>query len=119
MVRLAGLEPATLGLEGRCSIQMSYKRVVWSGKRDSNPRHPAPKAGALPDCAIPRLTFLSDSFNEIPERDCYDIGIYNFCQSFFNNQSFVYLTVSDTLLKTILYPLSCFSIHCQCLPVGF
>jgi hypothetical protein len=28
MVRLAGLEPATLGLEGRCSIQMSYKRVV-------------------------------------------------------------------------------------------
>ena len=27
----------------------------WSGMRDLNPRHPAPKAGALPDCAIPRL----------------------------------------------------------------
>ena len=27
----------------------------WSGWRDSNSRHPAPKAGALPDCAIPRL----------------------------------------------------------------
>ncbi len=30
---------------------------VWSGQRDSNSRHPAPKAGALPDCAMPR--FLS------------------------------------------------------------
>jgi hypothetical protein len=24
--------------------------------RDSNPRHPAPKAGALPGCANPRMT---------------------------------------------------------------
>ncbi len=28
MARLAGLEPATLGLEGRCSIRLSYKRLV-------------------------------------------------------------------------------------------
>ena len=26
----------------------------WSGRRDLNPRHPAPKAGALPGCATPR-----------------------------------------------------------------
>ena len=34
-----------------------YRRIVvklWSGWRDSNSRHPAPKAGALPDCATPR-----------------------------------------------------------------
>ena len=29
MVRPAGLEPATLGLEGRCSIQMSYGRIIF------------------------------------------------------------------------------------------
>ena len=82
MARLAGFEPATLGLEGRCSIQMSYRRFVlfgsgnnerhylaakpsptdpklWSGQRDSNPRPPAPKAGALPDCAMPRVMIPS------------------------------------------------------------
>ena len=26
-MRLAGIEPATLGLEGRCSIRLSYRRV--------------------------------------------------------------------------------------------
>src|SRR6185437_17051070 len=64
MARPAGLEPATLGLEGRCSIRLSYGRTlkssstslvrVWSGQRDLNPRPSAPKADALPDCAMPR-----------------------------------------------------------------
>src|SRR5258706_7741681 len=27
---------------------------AWSGREDLNLRHPAPKAGALPDCATPR-----------------------------------------------------------------
>ena len=28
MARLAGFEPATVGLEDRCSIQLSYRRLV-------------------------------------------------------------------------------------------
>ena len=64
MVRPAGLEPATTRLEGGCSIQLSYGRVLeiyffsgskkWSEWRDSNPRHSAPKADALPGCATLR-----------------------------------------------------------------
>ncbi len=30
LARLEGLEPSTLGLEGRCSIQLSYRRSVPS-----------------------------------------------------------------------------------------
>ena len=52
--------------KGRCSIRLSYRRiqnftqvsfikVKWSGQRDSNPRPSAPKADALPGCAMPRL----------------------------------------------------------------
>jgi hypothetical protein len=29
---------------------------IWSGREDLNLRPPAPKAGALPDCATPRHT---------------------------------------------------------------
>jgi hypothetical protein len=29
------------------------------------------------------MTFLSNSFNEFPERECYDIGYFKLCQTFF------------------------------------
>ena len=32
MARLAGFEPATYGLEVRCSIQLSYRRFTVSGR---------------------------------------------------------------------------------------
>ena len=78
MARLRGLEPLTHGLEVRCSIRLSYRRksiekseYVWSGREDLNLRPPAPKAGALPDCATPRRSspLVSLPKNSRPEAE--------------------------------------------------
>ena len=39
---------------GADSDEQNRRRSEWSGRPDSNRRLPAPKAGALPDCATPR-----------------------------------------------------------------
>ena len=36
---LEGFEPPTHGLEGRCSILLSYQTKNWSGRWESNPQH--------------------------------------------------------------------------------
>jgi hypothetical protein len=80
MVRLTGFEPVAIRLEGGCSIQLSYRRIIenrsvktnilkhtaqrqlpkqhstiWSECKDSNLGPPGPKPGALPDCATLRI----------------------------------------------------------------
>ena len=50
--RVTGIEPA---LEAwKASVLPLNHTRDWSGRQDSNLRHPAPKAGALPDCATSR-----------------------------------------------------------------
>ena len=51
--RATGVEPASSAWKAEV-LPMNYARVMWSGRQDSNLRHPAPKAGALPDCATSR-----------------------------------------------------------------
>ena len=61
-----------LGLCGGCIIKLrlvgddfreGFHGKKWSGRQDLNLRHPAPKAGALPDCATPRgLNVVENQF---------------------------------------------------------
>ena len=63
MVRLAGLEPATLGLEDRCSIQMSYRRMQFTNKLEQNRLgRPGQTSGASCSlCRIRRQDHITDS----------------------------------------------------------
>lgn len=54
MERAMGIEPTTSAWKAEV-LPLNYTRKVWSEWQDSNLRHPAPKAGALPNCATPRI----------------------------------------------------------------
>ena len=57
MARLAGLEPATLGLEGRCSIQLSYKRKAGRGRGIRTPDILLPKQARYQTALYPDNPF--------------------------------------------------------------
>ena len=55
-VRCQSLTSAPCPTAGTGNRRALGLRFCRSGRGDSNPRPPAPKAGALPDCATPRMT---------------------------------------------------------------
>ena len=71
MARLRGVEPLTHGLEVRCSIQLSYRRILERVK-GIGPSQPAWKAGALPLSYTRKFCGIKKEYgaeNEIRTRD--------------------------------------------------
>ncbi len=53
-IRYPPLEQSAHRRPGAEPLERIRADLRWSGREDSNLRHPAPKAGALPGCATPR-----------------------------------------------------------------
>ncbi len=71
MVRLAGLEPATPGLEGRCSIRLSYKRGIGRGREIRTPDILLPKQARYQTALYPdNLLFNGYVTYQPPLKSC-------------------------------------------------
>ena len=65
MARLAGVEPATHGLEGRCSIQLSYRRKLirlknGRGREIRTPDILHPKQARYQTALYPDITVIGN-----------------------------------------------------------
>ena len=70
MVRLKGVEPLAHGLEGRCSILLSYRRkTILERVKGIGPSQPAWKAGALPLSYTRIIKIFFGAEDEIRTRD--------------------------------------------------
>ena len=67
--------PLLYPVELRAGTKNGVADRLWSGWRDSNPRHLAPKASALPGCATPREAEILPA----------DRGAVNACRAFQRN----------------------------------
>jgi hypothetical protein len=67
-----GRTPQTSGAAMGSRLVMQESRGIWSGWRDSNSRHLAPKASALPGCATPRTAqfYRNRRFTVKPNSAC-------------------------------------------------
>ena len=63
-LRPSGYEPG--------SLPLTYPAIVWSEYKDSNLGPPAPKAGALPDCATLRINWYLVTGSNRRQPPCKD-----------------------------------------------
>ena len=92
-----GIEPTTTAWKAEV-LPLNYTRIAWSEWQDSNLRHPAPKAGALPNCATPRARM---SFYHKDHTLSRETTIYRENLSF-KEQVGLYLPAHKILMFTIL-----------------